>query len=304
MKWAPLFSLPFLLVGWVSADTQKGKIAYARKSGEGYRIHVMNADGTGDREVPGQSAAVNVFPTWSPDGKRLAVMTAESPEANSHQVCILSLDGSPAKTIQSDSTRAGLATWSPDGKRLAFSAGNELPRLWVADADGGGARQVTGDGEGGFGAFWLDNSRIGYTRFQREERRSGLVVRNLETGAVDELLPAGEEMQIAGPNAVSRDGKKLLFLNFKPQEKKLTLRSWNLADKVENTLVEYPAVDNLKFSNVPLAAWTPDGKGILATMIEGENSSSVQLLDESGMKIRQLSPAGVPCAGAAWHPGE
>ena len=38
-----------------------GKIVYSRKVGDRYLLHLMNADGKEDRELPGQTAAVNLF---------------------------------------------------------------------------------------------------------------------------------------------------------------------------------------------------------------------------------------------------
>jgi Tol biopolymer transport system component len=89
--------------------------------GGGGRIMVMEADGSGKRELAfsGSTDAVR----WSPDGRWIAY------EAHSHDsalnsrpaVFIIHLDGSGLRLIARD---AFSPSWSPDGKLLAFSDGD------------------------------------------------------------------------------------------------------------------------------------------------------------------------------------
>src|SRR5262249_40949935 len=128
-------------------------------------------DGTGDRLLANQPAGVCVFPTWSPDGKRIAFMNSASLGANQHQVCTINADGSGLVTLNAPSQRAGLAAWRPDGKQLAFTAGDETPNVYVSDAAGNGARQATPAGAGAPGAFWLrEGKTIGYPRLMDHEK--------------------------------------------------------------------------------------------------------------------------------------
>src|SRR5437762_3816393 len=88
--------LVFLLAAaGLRADAPRvGKIVYARQDGERVLLHVMNADGTGDAVVPGQTATFNLLPAWSPDGKRIAFMGGGKQEGA--HVFLINADGTGA----------------------------------------------------------------------------------------------------------------------------------------------------------------------------------------------------------------
>jgi dipeptidyl aminopeptidase/acylaminoacyl peptidase len=58
-------------------------------------------------------------PAWSPDGKRLAFLSARD---GSSQVYVISMDGGEARKLTQLSTGADLFKWSPDGKAIAFTS--------------------------------------------------------------------------------------------------------------------------------------------------------------------------------------
>jgi len=98
-------------------------------------IHVINADGSGERvvQVGGHRADL------SPDGSRLALTTELG-------IYVANSDGSnPKLLVSSDWQRpgdmVGDAGWSPDGTRIAFTSGDyDLFGfgIYVANADGSG----------------------------------------------------------------------------------------------------------------------------------------------------------------------
>jgi Tol biopolymer transport system component len=113
-------------------------------------IFIVNADGTGSRRLtrlaPEDGRAQG--PEWSPDGRRIAFFAAgggrDSP--TSHIWIVNAATGIGGKLAAHDRPYLDeTPSWFPDGKRLAFQS-NRTGRMevWVMNADGTAARQVTG----------------------------------------------------------------------------------------------------------------------------------------------------------------
>jgi eukaryotic-like serine/threonine-protein kinase len=63
---------------------------------------------------------VDIGPTFSPDGKRMAYMRANDPEVGKYRLLSSNLDGSDEKILQIAPGFTGALSWSPDGKRIAL----------------------------------------------------------------------------------------------------------------------------------------------------------------------------------------
>jgi Tol biopolymer transport system component len=101
---------------------------------DGTRFTVMNLDGSGRRVV---GEAGDRDPVWSPDGRRLAVMTE-----GEWNIVVIDLETGTRRTV----TQGHGPVWSPDGQWLAFTRhpGKRDARvtLHVIRADGTGERVV------------------------------------------------------------------------------------------------------------------------------------------------------------------
>jgi Tol biopolymer transport system component len=127
----------------------KAQNFHARPSPDGTRIafdsdrdgergvYVANADGTDVRRVTGEGFAA--IPSWSPDGKSLAVVRAEPDGPTVWNLWLVDLATGDMRRLTSH--RSGQpwgGSWFPDGKRLAYSHDD---RLVVVDVDGGRERR-------------------------------------------------------------------------------------------------------------------------------------------------------------------
>ena len=133
------------------------KVAYwtwdGNADGLSSKTHVVNADGTGDRELPLPPGAVwNAHATWSNDGKRMFLAEGFSADETDVRGFVAPADGSgsgvqiaPAGSVERQCCAAWL--WSPDDSQLlgrSASLALGAPML-ILDASGGPVRTVPGD---------------------------------------------------------------------------------------------------------------------------------------------------------------
>ncbi len=103
-------------------------------------IWVMNADGTGKRQLTDNGAA-NFGPYFFPDGERIIFssnMDAPSPREPEFDLYAIGLDGTGLERITWSGDFDGFPMFNSDGSKLIFASnrGNELPRetnLFIAD---------------------------------------------------------------------------------------------------------------------------------------------------------------------------
>ena len=106
-------------------------------------VWVAEADGSSTRRLTGW---VSYYGFWSPDGGWIAYWMDE-------ELWVEKADGSDARRLTDDlPDDFGGWRWSPDGERIGYqvpvhdSLGDEVAyELWVVDAGGSGARQLTDD---------------------------------------------------------------------------------------------------------------------------------------------------------------
>src|SRR5262245_24119782 len=110
-------------------------------------LHIVGADGTGSRLIPGTEDAGSTTPLWSSDGTWLAY------ESDGAIFTVASDGRTPAQRLASGHR----PVWSPDGTRIAFiGAGGSIE---VVGADGGATTAV---GNGDDFAWSPDGTRIAY----------------------------------------------------------------------------------------------------------------------------------------------
>ncbi|HEV3259045.1 MAG TPA: hypothetical protein VG013_19390 [Gemmataceae bacterium] len=122
------------------------KIAFAsNRAGTGFRVYVMDADGKNVKDISKtDNTRGYVYPAWSPDGKHIAYGEAAK---DSLEVFVCDPAGGHKKQLTKLGGMNSLAAWSPNGKQIAFqhvNAGDTVGTLYLMDADGGHAKEVSG----------------------------------------------------------------------------------------------------------------------------------------------------------------
>lgn len=97
-------------------------------------IYVMNADGSRKRKLT-RDRAFDDYPTWSPDGRRIAFLRGRGARG---QLYVVNADGSGLRNLMRIGSPAfsySHLAWSPDGRTIYFGR-------YLISTDGSGARKL------------------------------------------------------------------------------------------------------------------------------------------------------------------
>jgi hypothetical protein len=127
-------------------------VAYERELPRGRSaLTVLRLDGSRPpRELLEVDANTGLSPTWSPDGRTIAIV-------NEGQIWLVPMDGTEPQVLGIDDTFPRTVTWSPDGTELAFSdssratmVGGCLDRgstgIWLISKDASSSQHLTHEG--------------------------------------------------------------------------------------------------------------------------------------------------------------
>ena len=91
-------------------------------AGTAASIWIMNADGSGKRQVTLTITGFDASPTWSPDGQKLAFVRSYG---NEDDITIIDVNSGALTRVPLDGIEANPA-WSPDGELIAFTRGSGI----------------------------------------------------------------------------------------------------------------------------------------------------------------------------------
>lgn len=115
-------------------------LAFVRRTAQGKEVWVADWDGRNGQLAAGGPNVLNVLPALIPDGSGVAFTTYRTGRP---MIFVQRSGGAAVPLVKSDHMATGIA-FSPDAKRIAYSlAVGESTQIWVAQADGSGAKQLT-----------------------------------------------------------------------------------------------------------------------------------------------------------------
>ena len=199
------------------------------------QLYVMNADGSGVKNISPNSKRNYNYPDWSPDGKKIVFESEPDEEEAKKQyprtdIYIINSDGTNEIRITNDPTTLGddhirdmEPDWSPDGKKIVFiSYKTSYPDVFVMNPDGTERTALTDLRSGVVSPHWSpDGSYIIFRSQKVGQKDWGINIMNSDG---TDLVLIGYDKQFL-PNANCR--YDAFWYKFTPDGTKISLTCFN-----------------------------------------------------------------------------
>jgi Tol biopolymer transport system component len=216
-------------------------------------------DGNPERLIT--STRLDLQPTWSPDGERIAYVSTRS---GSRELWGCRRDGSGETKLTSfGSAHNSGPAWSPDGQRIAFASDIEGSfDLWTVDSNGDRPERLTTEAGDESGPAWSPDGRWIYFTSNRDGPTQ--IWRMPSTGGQAIPVTSGG----GGGVRVSPDGKHLYYARQATGVTPIWVTPAGGGDEVEVLGPDYAATDfavtGTHIYFIPAA--DPEGRRILIRM--------------------------------------
>jgi len=267
-----------------------GRLAFVRSDLYTRGSWQVKPDGTGAGAVVEAPAFGTPLATAvSPDGHRLAVEMQQGNDVS--RISVHDLRSGGSTPFPADQTRGyGAPSWSPSGAEIAFEDGRsmfsvlsgaiEYGRVYVANADGSGARVVGDSAVLGSALTWShDGTQVLYSR-------AFVLVSVKGDGSTVTPVPIGSAAAVLDP-AMSPDGTRIALSALAP-DSTLMLFVMN-ADGSSPTML----AGGLQDDRHP--AWSPDGTLLAIQRMPRTSVDSlavIVVMSATGANAHVVSPAG------------
>lgn len=238
---------------------------------------------------------------WSPDGQQLAYVRSSEDD----QTYLMDMQDMRPRRLAVPLTETEFnAVWSPDGQRLAFvGAEGRTIDIYIAQADGSEARNLTQNGRGYKNLMWSPDSRWiaaeslrGSEDIYLIDSLNGLVI-NLTDDPDKDIRPAW-----------SPDGRELAFLSSRANRGTAGTRfdlytlaldcveQLNCPQSARRLTVNHPA------DSMWLAKWASDNRRLLFGSTSAEGGSDILLVDNQTAEAQNVTGDADPDSSPEWSP--
>ncbi len=253
--------------------TPAGLIAYEHDDD----IYVVDAEGSATRRLTYDGASV--YPSWSPDGTRIAFASERGGILGIH---VMNADGSDGRRLSSGDAPEGLPSWTSDGTRIVFTrqVSAEAYDLFVMDADGQNVQRLTDDGASMDAACSPDGATILF--WSGRDPGSGLYAMDADGTGVRALTP---DLRSAWGADWSPSGAAIVFVAVRAGDSVPSIWVMN----ADGTGKRRIAPTTGTWVDEP--EWSPDGRHI-AYYADTSGLGEIYVMSADGTQPRLLTTSG------------
>ena len=269
--------VPLLILMQIADDAfsaPPAKIAFTSTRGGNFEIYTMDSNGANQLNLT-DDPAYDVEPSWSPDGDRIAFVSARGKRGlNIH---VMDADGRNLIELTRESSNTEPA-WSPDGTKIAFIRAKGRTHVWVMDTDGGNLLQLTRLGSNYNPAWSPDSHRIAF------------VTRNRHGGPEIYVIDRhGDNEQ-----RLTHDLEKKGHPSWSPDGQWIAHESLHKGDGYQIFVVRTDGSGHRKqLTRKPphkeRPAWSPDGGWIAYVEVVPNKNTTIHLMAADGEYLKQVS---------------
>jgi Tol biopolymer transport system component len=279
-------------------------IAFTSDRSGSFDVWLMGSDGSAPIQLT-TAPQDEVMPSWSPDGERVAFVSARDALAadsrNPGDICLVNADGTGLTNLTDTAdVYETTPSWSPDGSQIAFGVwsetGNEIN---VMDSEGGDRRALV-PSDANWPSWSPDGERLVFSSSRGSSHEQLWTVGR---GGDNPVQLTDAERAMAEP-AWSPDGRSIAFSSPSGSPEAADPAKWN-----EDIFV-MPAdggpgrrVTTLPGNDHWPPSWSPDGRQLVFTADGEEQAGEITVVDLGTLETTNLTNNKANDAFPAWRPG-